>query len=150
MKEILLVEDSDADAEAAQYAPKSVGIANPLRRFVNGAEAMAHLNHAEKISAITPALPSVLLVDIKLPGMSGFEILEAIQHRPAFAKILRIVFSHLDDTNSIKRAYRSGAHSFLTKPVRQAELSELITAFPGYWSLLGNLEKVPQQFSRAL
>ena len=82
MKEILLVEDSDADADAAQYALKSVGIANPLRRFVNGAEAMAHLNHAEKISAITPALPSVLLVDIKLPGMSGFEILEAIQHRP--------------------------------------------------------------------
>src|SRR5438132_5360202 len=122
MKEILLVEDSDIDAESVQRALKSVGVANPVRRLLNGAEALAHLNHAEKMSALTPAIPSVLLLDLKLPGMSGFEVLQRLRDRPAFAKTLRIVFSHLDDTNSIKRAYGLGAHSFLTKPVNETEL----------------------------
>src|SRR2546423_14172053 len=135
MKEILLVEDSDADAESVQRALRSVGVANSVRRLLNGAEAMGHLSYAEKMSAITPAIPSVLLLDIKLPGMSGFEILERIQHRLAFGKMLRIAFSHLDDTNSIKRAYALGAHTFLTKPLNQSELIELIATFPGYWSL---------------
>lgn len=111
MKEILLVEDSDSDAESVHRALKSVGVANPVRRLLNGPEAMGHLTHAEKMCAITPAIPAVLLLDLKLPGMSGFEILERIQHRAAFSKMLRIVFSHLDDTNSIKRAYGLGAQS---------------------------------------
>ena|SRR5689334_14580279 len=135
MKEIFLVEDSNADAESVQRALKSLGVVNPVRRLINGPEAMVHLNRAEKISATTPAIPSVLLLDLKLPGMTGFEILERIQHRPAFAKILRVVFSQLDDTNSIKRAYSLGAQSFLTKPLNQSELTELIASFPGYWSL---------------
>ena len=145
MKEILLVEDSDADAEPVPRILKTVGVVNPVRRLLNGVEAMAHLNHAEKMSAIMPSIPSVLLVDLKLPGISGFEILQRIQHRPAFSKMLRVVLSHLADTHSIKRAYGLGAQSFLTKPLNELDLAELIASFPGYWSLMARPAKVAPQ-----
>ena len=136
MREILLVEDTDTDAQAVTEALKRAGIANPVRRFFNGVEAMAHLNYIEEAAAIGPPPPSVLLLDLKLPGFSGFELLQRIRGRPVFAKTLRVVLSQLDDTHSIKRAYGLGADSFLIKPVTQSELRELVEMFPGYWSFV--------------
>ena len=136
MKEILLVEDTDADAELLQRTLRLVGIANPVRRMANGIEALDYLLDAEKTAAIGPALPSILLLDLKMPGMTGFEVLERIRGRSGLAKILRVVLSQLDDTKSIQRAYTLGADSFLIKPITEAELRGLIEGFPGYWSFL--------------
>jgi CheY-like chemotaxis protein len=112
-------------------------ISNPVRRFNNGSEAMAYLSHAAVAAAIGPAVPSIILLDIKLPGNSGFEILKYIKTCPAFDKSLKIVLSQLDDTRSIKEAYALGANSFLTKPLKQSELADLIVTFPGYWLIAG-------------
>ena len=135
MKEILLVEDSDQDAESVGRALRLFGVVNPVRRLHDGVEAMGYLVRAEKVAAVGPALPSVLLLDIRLPGLSGFEILEYLQNRPAFAATLKIVLSNIEDIHSIKHAYALGAQSFLTKPINQSELGNLVGAFPAYWLL---------------
>jgi CheY-like chemotaxis protein len=145
MKEVLLVEDSDADAELVLRALNRLEVANPVRRLRDGLQALTYLTQVEQAAAIGPALPAVLLLDIKLPGMSGFEILERIQHRPAFSGVLRIVLSNLDDTKSIKQAYGFGANSYLVKPVREADLGEIIKAFPGYWSFKTSGGRRPQE-----
>ena len=137
MKEILLVEDTDRDAEILQAGLKLAGVANPIRRLVSGTDAMDYLSYVEAAAAIGPPLPSIILLDLQLPGVSGFEILEHLQ-RPSFAKTLRIVLSHFGDTESLKRAYSLGANSFLSKPPQQADLRELFTSFPGYWSFTVN------------
>src|SRR5205823_4806443 len=80
-------------------------------------------------------VPSILLLDLKLPGMNGFEILQWLQDRTEFAKTLRVVLSQLDHLDNIKKAYALGAQSFLSKPVSQEDLHELITVFPAYWLL---------------
>jgi CheY-like chemotaxis protein len=134
MREILLVEDSDADAELVRRALGRLNIANPFRHLRDGVQALAYLIQVEQAAAIGPPLPAVLFLDLKLPGMDGFEILERIQERSTFAGMLRIVLSNIDDTKSIKRSYGLGAHSYLVKPFRDADLAELIAAFPGYWS----------------
>ncbi len=143
MKEILLVEDLDSDAELIQTALKVAGVANPVRRLVNGEQAMAYLSQAEEAAAIGPSVPSILLLDLKLPGISGFEILERLRDRQAFARMLRIVFSQFGDSNSIRRAYSLGAHSFLSKPVQPADLRGLIEMFPGYWMFDVSLKNIP-------
>jgi CheY-like chemotaxis protein len=135
MKEILLVEDSDQDAECVGPALRLFGVVNPVRRLRDGVQAMQYLLRAEAIAAIGPPLPSALFLDIKLPGMTGFEILEYLQNRPAFAAMLKIVLSQMGDTPSTSRAYALGAQSFLTKPISQFELGNLITAFPAHWLL---------------
>ena len=137
MKEILLVEDSDTDAEALGCALRLLGIVNPVRRLCDGTEAMEYLVRAEKVAAVGPPLPSVLLLDIGLPGVTGFEILEYLQNRPAFAAMLKVVLSQIQDIHKIKRGYELGAHSFLSKPVNQRELHDLITGFPSHWLLSG-------------
>jgi CheY-like chemotaxis protein len=138
VKEILLIEDSPPDADLVTRALKEEGIANPIRWIRDGSEALRCLQDVELLAAIGPPVPSILLVDLKLPGLSGFEILENIQGKPAFRGMLRIVLSNLGDLENIKRAYRCGAHSFLTKPVQSENLRELIVAFPGNWSFTGS------------
>ena len=134
MKELLLVEDFDGDAELVLRALDRLQVANPVRHLRDGIQGFSYLSQVEQAAAIGPAVPSVLLLDLKLPGMSGFEILERIQKRPAFAGMLRVVLSNLEDTTSIKRAYSLGANSYLVKPVRESELGDMIKGFPGYWS----------------
>ena len=149
MKEILLVEDFDGDAELVQRALDRLQVANPVRRLRDGMQALSYLVQVEQAAAIGPAVPAVLLLDLKLPGMSGFEILERIQQRPAFANVLRVVLSNLEDTHSIKRAYALGANSYLVKPARETELSDIIRAFPGYWSFkTSGGRRIPELVSR--
>ncbi len=143
MKEILLVEDLDSDAELIQTALKVAGAANPVRRLHNGEQAIAYLSQVEETAAIGPPVPSILFLDLKLPGISGFEILERLRDRQALARMLRIVFSQFGDSNSIRRAYSLGAHSFLSKPVRAADLRGLIEMFPVYWMFDVSLKKTP-------
>lgn len=124
MKEILLVEDSDQDAERVWPALRGFGVVNAVRRLHDGVQAMEYLLRAEAIAAVGPPLPSILLLDIRLPGMTGFEILEFLQNRPAFAAMLKIVLSQIGDTPSINRAYALGAQilSYQTdQPIRTGQ-----------------------------
>jgi CheY-like chemotaxis protein len=133
MREILLVEDSDDDAQFMQRALKGARVANPVCRLADGAEALAYLK--KRAGAAEQQIPAVLLLDIKLPGASGFEILSFLQANPAFATTLKVVVSDLPGMDSIRKAYSMGANSFLVKPVHPHDISELIKTFPGYWAV---------------
>jgi CheY-like chemotaxis protein len=133
MKEILLVEDSRSDADHLQRSLKSVGVVNPVRWIWDGTQALTHLEQAELTAAIAPAIPSILFLDLKLPGVSGFEILKHLQGRAVFNEMLCIALSQITDLHSIKRAYGYGAYSFLSKPIQLVDLRDLIRSFPGYW-----------------
>jgi CheY-like chemotaxis protein len=133
MREILLVEDLDSDAALVLRGFRRLRIANPVRHLRDGLEALTFLSNAEKTAAQGTPLPAVLLLDLKLPGMTGFDILERIRERPGLRGILRIVLSQIDDTRRMRRAYDLGADSYLLKPFREDDLLELIAAFPGYW-----------------
>ena len=134
VKEIILVEDSEADAALLRRALNYFSIANPIRHFYGGAEAVAYLDAVAQTAAINPPPISTFFLDLVLPGTSGLQILQHIANQPIFDKTLRIILTNLCDTDTIKRCYSLGAHSFLIKPIQTSELSELIAAFPGYWS----------------
>src|SRR5213594_2211978 len=121
---ILLVEDTDSDAELVEHVLRKANVANPIRRIAHGSEALAYLLAAESDP------PAILLLDLKLPGLSGFEILAATQNSPTLSRMLRVVLSQIEDTASLKQAYARGANSFLSKPLGQLELNHLIVAYP--------------------
>lgn len=134
-REILLVEDSDSDARLIQRALLIAGVANHVRHIANGRQAMFYLRGLIEDCKL---LPSVLLLDLKLPSMNGFEILSWIQQQDAFSKTLRVVLTELNFISNVRKAYALGAHSFLGKPIGQEDLHELITVFPEYWVLTIN------------
>ncbi len=134
MKEILLVEDSELDAQQVLRALKRHRIANPVHHVRDGLQPMNYPRQTEKVAAIGPALPGVLFLDLRLPGMSGYEILERIQEQARCARMLRVVLSQLGELQMIERAYALGADSYLVKPLREDDLLDLIAAFSGYWA----------------
>jgi CheY-like chemotaxis protein len=130
--EILLIEDSDSDAQLAERALRTFGITNPIRRFSTGRAALEYL---ARVHQKPPAsIPSVLLLDLNLPDVHGLDILEYIRQQAIFQKTLRIVLSQIEDLASIKGAYARGANTFLAKPLTHAELVELIRSYPKHWS----------------
>ena len=136
MHEILLVEDSDSDAESMERALRQQRIANPVVRLNDGTQAMEFITRVEHARGPkAPTAPSVLLLDLRLPGFSGFDILADIRNRAAFSKTLKVVYSNFQRTEEIKRSYAAGAQSFLTKPIQLDDLRELIKTFPDYWLL---------------
>ena len=134
MPDIIIIEDSEVDAELLRRGLNRVGVSNPIRFFSKGAHAISYLKKGAEDPASGVPIPGVIFIDLKLPDLSGFQVLEELKQIPALAKSLKIVISNLDDIPSIKRAYAAGAQSFLTKPLDESELRELIWSFPGHWS----------------
>jgi CheY-like chemotaxis protein len=121
MKEIIVVEDSTEDADQVKQALKEAGLKNPVRLFERGEQALDYLESARP--------PAMICLDIKLPGISAFEILDLLRERPAYQTVLRVVFSSFDDIQTIKQVYAHGAHTFLSKPIRPEEISEFVRVY---------------------
>jgi len=126
MHEILLVEDCDTDAELLERALRAAEVTNPIRRFVDGGQALAYFKEQANSSAGELETPPILLLDLKLPRASGFEILAYLQGSWSLRHMLKIIVSELDNLESIRRAYALGAGSFISKPVHQQDLRALI------------------------
>jgi CheY-like chemotaxis protein len=136
MQEILVVEDSDTDAELLERTLRAAEVMNPVRRFADGQQALDYFKGQDNnsLSGETEK-PSILFLDLKLPGASGFEILAYLQMSWSFRKMLKIVVSELDNMENIRRAYSLGAVSFLSKPVHQQDLRDLIKVYPEDWEM---------------
>src|SRR5580765_7428955 len=104
-KEIVLIEDSDSDAHLAERALRTIGIADPIRRFSTGGTALEYLVCAHEQVSTFSSIPSVLIVDLNLPDIHGLDILKYVRQQPIFQKTLRVVLSQLEDLASIKSAY---------------------------------------------
>ena len=131
---ILIVEDCADDAKSLETVLQQVGIRNPIEVVHGVNHAMARLNHATSLADPASASPvSVILLDLKLPGRDGFQLLDWLNLQPELNGILVVVVSGLDDLVSIRRAYALGADSFLTKPCSAADLENLIHWFPQFW-----------------
>ncbi len=137
-KPILLVEDSDEDAALFQIALKQADVTNQVIRVKSGEEAVAYLEGMEPFSGQLHPRPGVLILDLKLPGISGFAVLEWLKMQAQLQGILVIVASGYQELREVRRAYASGARSFLIKPVNELEIRNMVRGFPGYWQCSGD------------
>ena len=136
MREILLVEDLESDAALLIRCLRAAKVTNPVRQLTDGAQALAFFKDRQNASPVAIAdLPSVLLLDLKLPKAGGFEVLAYTQMNVAFTEMLKVVVSDLRNIEDIRTAYAMGAQSFLHKPLNPDDLRELIAIYPEYWSL---------------
>ena len=132
---ILIVEDSSDDAEWLKRSLKLAGLCNPCYVVTTAPDALAYIEGTGKYAdreQYPP--PKIILLDLKLPGMDGFQMLERLKRIPAMEGVLLVAISGLDDLQSIRRSYQLGANSFLAKPCRAVDIENLVQGFPGYWS----------------
>ena len=135
-KVVLLAEDSAEDVQLIQLAFRQAGIVNPIVVVSDGMEAMDYLAGNRFFSDRERyPMPGVLLLDLKMPSVDGFQVLEWCQGRPELKDILVVVISGHQDVGRVSRAYGLGARTFLVKPCSAPEIINLAAAFPGYLQL---------------
>src|SRR5260221_4882305 len=130
----LLVEDEVEQAVLLRRAFEKAKIVNPLQVVHSGEEAMAYLEAAGPYANRDEfPLPKLILLDLKMPGISGFDVLRWIRHQPQLQASRVVVLTASSDIREVNLAYQLGANSFLVKPVDFDDLVRLTQAIQGYW-----------------
>ncbi len=134
MKPILIVEDEADDAEMIGRAFQKAGVLNPRVTLDNGDDAAAYMDGAaDYADRQRYPLPGLVLLDLKLPRRSGFEVLEFMRGHSEVKHIPVVVLTSSDNPEDIKRAYATGANSYLVKPVTQDALLTMVKALDAFW-----------------
>ena len=127
---ILVVDDDQNDLLLAKRTIERAGLKYPLKDLSSGRECLDYLNGKPPYSDRDKyPLPALVLLDIKMPGMDGFDVLRWIRHQPRFAKLCVVTLTGADEIAKANLAYQLGADSFLVKPLdfwNAAELSRSI------------------------
>lgn len=135
--EILLVEDNPADAELTLRALKKVHIANKVFLVNDGDEAMDFLFARGKFSDREHIQnPKVILLDLKLPKVSGLEVLRSIKSNEKLKSIPVVVLTSSKEDPDIKQSYALGANSYVVKPVGFENFLKAVSELGMYWLLL--------------
>jgi CheY-like chemotaxis protein len=133
-KTILIVEDSDDDFFATQRAFKKAGLANLLHRCTTGDEAVDYLfRRGAFADPGTSPRPSVVLLDLNLPGLDGRDVLRLVKSDPELRKIPVIVLTTSSADQDIERCYADGANSYIQKPVVPQGFFDAIARLKDYW-----------------
>ena len=137
----LLVEDDPDQVLLIQRAFAEANLVNPLRVVRDGAEAIDYLSGTGAFSDRTRhPLPSLILLDLRLPKKSGLEVLEWIRADPALKATPVVVLTSSSEPTDIDKAHALGVNAYLVKPVRFADLLELVKGVGMYWMILNRSE----------
>ena len=131
---ILLVEDNEDDALLVQRSMRRAGANCGIERLVDGAAAVRYLaGEGEFADRNRFPLPSLILLDLKLPLKNGFEVLAWIRAQPGLRRIPVVVLTSSKEDADLKRAYDLGANSYLVKRIGMDATTELIQTLGLYW-----------------
>src|SRR3954465_7938841 len=131
---ILLAEDRDDDILLIRGAFLSAGFATRLLTVSNGEEAILYLAGEGKFANRTEyPFPQLLLLDLKMPRVDGFEVLRWVHARPELGRLPVIVLTSSDDLRDVTQAYQLGAKSFLVKPLDFLQFTETCKTIRDYW-----------------
>ena len=131
---ILLVEDNRMDVELTLDAFQEVRLMNPVQVAPNGQEALDYLfGRGKYADRETYPLPRLILLDLKLPGIDGFEVLRQVKSTPVLKRLPIIILTSSKDEGDRILSYDSGANSYLVKPVSFEGFLNVIRQIKGYW-----------------
>lgn len=127
-KGILVAEDDPAERFLLRRAIEKAGFDLPVDFVPDGIDVLRYLQNPPRGS-----LPSLLLLDLKMPELDGFEVLEWLQHHPELRPPYVVVFSSSPSSSDITRASRLGVDHYLVKPSDPVELLGTVKRLEPYW-----------------
>ncbi len=138
LRPILLVEDSANDIELTLAALEKSRLANPVVVARDGVEALDFLFPRSNANPenVTPVLPAVVLLDIKLPKVDGLEVLERIKRHGGTRTVPVVMLTSSREEEDLLRSYDLGVNAFVVKPVGYREFFEAIRDIGAFWAVL--------------
>ncbi len=141
---ILLAEDEEDYVLLIRRAFSQAKIPNPLHVVWNGQEAIAYLKGEGKYSNREEyPLPELFLLDLKMPRVNGFEVLQWLRAQPGLAPMRVLVLTSSDAIRDVNEAYKLGANSFLVKPIDFQDFTQLSRLIQDFWL---KASKAPETF----
>jgi two-component system response regulator len=141
LKSILLVEDNPDDEELVLRSLRKANIANEIAVARDGAEALDYLFAEGTGKAFGAEQPTVVLLDLRLPKVDGFEVLKRIRARPETRTMPVVILTSSSEEEDMVRSYQGGANSYVRKPVDFNDFASAVRSLGLYWLILNN---VPQ------
>src|SRR5215831_7175122 len=131
---VLLVDDREEDVMLIRRAFTQARVLNPVHVAWSGEEAIAYLSGSgEYANRAEFPLPGLVLLDIKMPGMDGFEVLRWIRQVSPYPSLRVVMLTSSELMRDVSTAYELGANSFLVKPLDFERFVEISQALSGYW-----------------
>lgn len=147
--DILLAEDREDDVILMRQAFAKAGVGSRLHVVCDGAEAKAYLEgNGEYRDRTAYPFPHLMLLDVNMPRVNGFEVLEWIRRQPGWSCLLVHMLSASIREADMVRAYEAGANSYAVKPSRMDELIGFVTALHD-WHQFVRFAPEPRKSARA-
>lgn len=136
---ILLVDDNPHDVVLLRLAFRRVGIIDPIKLVKDGADAVCYLR-GEGIYADRHAypVPTLMLLDLKMPQTTGFDVLRWVREQPALRPLTVVVMTGSKESEDVQRAYELGADSYLVKPTNFSDLVRITQSLKSYCAALSD------------
>ncbi|HEY2685521.1 MAG TPA: response regulator [Steroidobacteraceae bacterium] len=137
--EILLVEDSDADAELIMRALRKGNVVNRVVRVRDGVEALDFVFRSGSFKDRGAGQPRLVLLDLKMPRMGGIDVLRRMKSDETTKTIPVVVLTSSAEAQDVQESYKLGVNSYLVKPVAFADFTSVITQTGLYWAVMNRI-----------
>jgi CheY-like chemotaxis protein len=132
--QILVAEDNEDDVFILQRALRKAGVANPMHVCPDGQEVLNYLKgegpYADRAKY---PFPRLLLLDLKMPRLSGLDVLRWLHEHPECNVIPKVVLTSSREPRDVSEAYRFGANAYLCKPASFEDLQRQLAAMQMFW-----------------
>ena len=144
MNNILLVEDSPNDAALVLAAMKQKNKQYKVIVATHGNEALDFLFCRGEFQTRVQDQPWFVLLDLKMPGVDGFEVLRQIRADPKLKFLPVVIFTSSREARDVQASYRLGANAYVVKPIEYQELLEAVQVIETFWTKIN--EEVTETF----
>ena len=134
LKRILLVEDSQKDIDLTLAALAENELANEVVVVRDGEQALDYLHQRGNFRLRAPGNPAVVLLDLKLPKVSGLEVLEHIKADPALKVIPVVMLTSSREEADLSTSYQSGVNAYVVKPVTFSQFVQALRELGVFWA----------------
>lgn len=134
MVTILLVEDDPNSVFFFEHVIEKLEIVNPVHVVTDGQEALDYFAGAGKFADRRAfPMPGLVILDLKLPRASGFEVLREIRAHPEWRKLIVVILTASGSDDDIAKAYELGANAYLVKPIELTDFTKIVQAIKDFW-----------------
>lgn len=136
VRRILLAEDSANDVELTLAALKEHRIANTVDVVRDGAEALDYLYSRGQYEGRPNGNPALILLDLKMPKVTGLEVLRQIKTDPALQTIPVVMLTSSREEGDLMASYQLGVNAYVVKPVEFSAFMDAVRQLGGFWAVV--------------